>query len=177
MALGDLGAGVADANLKGLWHLNGTTGTNAPDTSGNNNNGPLAASPATPTWTTAGKFSNALSFDGVDDYVSVADSASMRTTGDWTREVWVKSTTPSGGDGAVHEVFGQRTTTNKFLLRVNANGTWIVYYCSVSGCASGFVSLPTFTRTPNTWQHIAVVKSGTNIQPSNSIFILGHLFF
>ena len=49
--------------VKGSWHLDETSGTVAPDTSGNGNNGTLINGP---TWVD-GRFNKALSFDGVDD--------------------------------------------------------------------------------------------------------------
>ena len=38
----------------------------------------------------AGRFGGALSFDGVDDWVSVADSASLDLTSAMTLEAWVR---------------------------------------------------------------------------------------
>ncbi len=56
------------------WNFDEGTGTAAYDSSGNSNDGTLVTGP---TWA-AGKIgSHALSFDGVDDYVSVPSSASL----------------------------------------------------------------------------------------------------
>lgn len=51
------------------WQLNETTGTTAKDATANQNDGTLKNFTGTP-WAT-GKFGNALSFDGTDDYVEV----------------------------------------------------------------------------------------------------------
>jgi len=56
------------------------------DDSGNGNNGTLYG----PTWTTLGKVSGALSFDG-DDYVGVADSPTLDITDELTIEAWVRT--------------------------------------------------------------------------------------
>jgi polysaccharide biosynthesis transport protein len=58
-------------NLVGHWKLDESSGTTASDSSGNDNAGTLANGSV---WT-AGKIGNALSFDGVNDYVNVLSSA------------------------------------------------------------------------------------------------------
>jgi len=106
----------------------------------------------------AGKLGQALNFNGSNsDYTSIADSSSMRTTSDWTRSLWIKpaSVTP----GAFQEAWTQRTTTSKFLLRLNTDGNWNVYYYNTS---AGFSMLTAFAATSD-WQNITVVKSGSNI--------------
>ena len=63
---------------------------------------PGAATPApspAPTRTTAGRFGGALSFDGVNDWVTVADANSLDLTTGMTLEAWV-SPTAIGGAGA-----------------------------------------------------------------------------
>ncbi|MCK4614747.1 MAG: lamin tail domain-containing protein, partial [Thermoplasmata archaeon] len=42
-----------------------------------------------PTWTSSGKFGNALSFDGRDDYVKVLDSSSLDISSAITLEAWI----------------------------------------------------------------------------------------
>ena len=78
------------AQVSGLvagWALDEGTGTTASDISGNNNTGTLANGP---TWTT-GKYGNALSFDGANDYVNVPDAASLDLTS-WTISAWIYPT-------------------------------------------------------------------------------------
>lgn len=58
-------------NLVGHWKLDESSGTTASDSSGNDNAGALAHGSV---WT-AGKIGNAISFDGVNDYVDVLSSA------------------------------------------------------------------------------------------------------
>src|SRR5689334_9457365 len=52
------------------------TGTTTADVSGSNNGGTLNGA----TWTTAGKFGNALSFNGTSNWVTVADANSLDIT-------------------------------------------------------------------------------------------------
>src|SRR5687767_13049731 len=70
----------AQANLaSGLvahWTFNEGAGAVAGDASGNNNPGLLTDGPV---WTT-GNFGGGLRFDGVDDFVDVADSSTLNPT-------------------------------------------------------------------------------------------------
>ena len=70
----------------GLWLLNEAGGLSAYDLSGNNNHGTLTNQP---TWT-SGRFGQALSFDGVNDYVDCGNKASLNPTEALTVESWVK---------------------------------------------------------------------------------------
>jgi len=62
------------------------TGTTTKDNSGNGNNGTLVNGP---TWVDS-RFGKALSFDGVNDYVGVANSSSLNPTSAITMEAWIK---------------------------------------------------------------------------------------
>jgi hypothetical protein len=69
------------------WKLDGTTGTTAADSAGTND-GILQNSP-TPI---AGKVDNALSFDGVNDYVVIPDNDALDFgTGDFAISTWIKT--------------------------------------------------------------------------------------
>ncbi|MFZ3073751.1 MAG: LamG domain-containing protein, partial [Minisyncoccales bacterium] len=97
---------------------------------------------------------------GTDDYVSVNDDTNFRTTGDWTRSIWVNSPVAIGGDGTTNDIWTQRTTTNKFLLRIEAAGKWALYYRSTG---AGFSSFFIARTEAGVWQNIVAVKSGTSV--------------
>ncbi len=62
------------------YGFNEGSGTTIADVSGNNNNGTLGSGVS---WSTQGKFGNALVFNGTNGLVTIADSASLHlTTGD-----------------------------------------------------------------------------------------------
>jgi len=61
---------IAPASAVGVWLFNDGKGNIAKDASGKGNDGTLKNGPA---WID-GKFGKALQFDGVDDYVDIADT-------------------------------------------------------------------------------------------------------
>ena len=79
---------AVSSNLVGAWGFDETTGTTAVDASGRGNTGTLNG----PAWNTAGKSGGALSFDGVNDWVTVADADVLDLTTGMTMEAWVRPT-------------------------------------------------------------------------------------
>jgi len=63
-----------DTGLVGHWKMNTGSGDTVTDSSGSGNHGTRYG----PSWTSSGKFGNALGFDGNDDYVRVADGGFLR---------------------------------------------------------------------------------------------------
>ena len=72
------------------------SGTTVADISGNGNTGTIAGA----TWTT-GRFGQALSFDGVNDWVTVNDANSLDLTDGMTLEAWINPTALSGWQSAI----------------------------------------------------------------------------
>jgi chitodextrinase len=68
------------------------SGPVAADASGNGNTGAISGA----AWAAQGRFANALSFDGVDDWVTISDAASLDLTTGMTLEAWVFPTAPGG---------------------------------------------------------------------------------
>ncbi len=75
--------------LVASYSFNENSGSTVADSSGNGNNGSLANT----AWDANGKFGSALSFNGSNSMVTVADSNSLDLTGGMTLEAWVKPTT------------------------------------------------------------------------------------
>src|SRR4030042_3939976 len=102
--------------LVGYWNFNETGGITAIDSSDSNNTGTLVNGP---TWTT-GKINNALSFDGVDDYVNVDDIPFRLVNG--TIAAWFKFNSASVYEALIsksaagyHDDFALSFDSNKKL--------------------------------------------------------------
>jgi hypothetical protein len=78
----------ASTNLVGAWGFDEASGTTATDSSGSANTGTLNG----PTRDPAGRFGGALSFDGVNDWVTVPDANGLDLTTGMTIEAWIRPT-------------------------------------------------------------------------------------
>src|SRR5882724_7127618 len=81
--------------LVAAWGFNEGVGTTAADASGNNNTGVISGA----TWSTQGRFGNALNFDGTNDVVVVANSPSLNLTTAMTLSAGGCGGGPGGGGG------------------------------------------------------------------------------
>jgi prepilin-type N-terminal cleavage/methylation domain-containing protein len=110
------------SGLVGYWSFDEGTGIIAYDKSGYGNNGTLLDASSTnadgsrpPQWTT-GKVGGALSFDGVDDYVSVANSASINTSRT-SIIAWVKFNDITNVHSLIQHMDG--CVTNGYFVTIN----------------------------------------------------------
>jgi cytochrome c peroxidase len=131
------------------------SGTAVADSSGNNNNGTIAGA----TWTTQGRFGNALSFDGVNDMVSIADAASLDLTTGMTLEAWVYPTVSSG----YRTVVLKETPGNlAYTMFASGNTSRPIGEVVIGGnyrSAVGSSSLPV-----NAWSHVATTYDGSTLR-------------
>ncbi len=79
---------AATSGLVAAYSFNEGSGTTVADSSGNGNNGTISGA----TWTSAGKFGSALSFNGKSSRVVVNDSTSLHLSSGMTLEAWVSPT-------------------------------------------------------------------------------------
>ncbi|OGM91093.1 hypothetical protein A2755_00020 [Candidatus Wolfebacteria bacterium RIFCSPHIGHO2_01_FULL_48_22] len=99
--------------LVGLWSFNGgdMNGNTAYDRSGNNNNGTLTNGPTR----AIGKIGQALSFDGVDDYVQVNQPIYQNNTS-YSISFWMKS--PAQATGNIKSIYAEAVTSGSAYLRL-----------------------------------------------------------
>jgi hypothetical protein len=143
-------------DLVGAWSFN-ETGTSARDSSPLANTGTISGA----TRVTGGKFGGALSFDGVNDAVSVPDKASLDLTKGMTLEAWVNPVKTSD----------YRTVIFK-ENRAAGHQTYSLYGSEGTSKASAEVAIgATYTSQPstsaiaaNTWTHIAATYDGTTLR-------------
>lgn len=76
---------IPGTGLVAAWSFDTVNNGQAPDVTGKGNVALVSGA----AWTSAGKFGGAMTFDGVNDMLTVNDSASLDLTGGMTLEAWV----------------------------------------------------------------------------------------
>lgn len=149
----------------GHWRFDECEGTVAHDVSGNENHGTInigATAPQTSAGTcqipgtawgngAAGKLNSAMSFDGVDDWVSISDNTNHFDfgTGNFTFSAWIYK--PSGGKGSPGIISKNGNPGYKFNLNANT-GLYLGIY---DGSWHDYASATSIVKN-NSWQHVAI---------------------
>jgi hypothetical protein len=147
-----------DRTLVGWWNLDEGSGTVTADSSGNSNAGVLLNGAV---WTT-GKFGNAVMFNGVDQYVSLSDSADLQVGGTniLTITAWIRRGTSTAAGGIVTKKVGG-SPVGGYTLAVG-----------VSPCTLNQIKATKYgvadiclgaVPTDMGWHHLALVFSGAGV--------------
>ena len=150
----DNSVAVPPAGLVAGFGFEEGAGTAVADASGLGNNGSISGA----TWSTAGKNGKALSFDGVNDMVTVADANSLDLTTGMTLEAWVR---PTALGSAWRTVLFKEQPGNMAYGLYAGNGSapsaglWI----GDERTAVGTGALPL-----NTWSHLAATYDGAALK-------------
>jgi YD repeat-containing protein len=146
----------APGGLVAAFGFNEGTGTTVADASGNGNGGTISGA----TWTLAGKFGAALSYNGVNNMVTVADANSLDLTTGMTLEAWVNPSElgaiwrtaiiKEAGTQLAYALYGHATDTSQPSGHANVGtDTW----------TRGTGPLPV-----NSWTHLAVTYDGAALK-------------
>ena len=152
------------------WSFDEGSGGTVYDATDNNNDGVLhlgtSGNTATGSAWVAGKHGTALKFDGVDDYVSVPNSASLKINSQITIVFWTKSSNWSTGSASQYLVhatdnnYGYLVYYHYGRLRFETgDGTNVTYDSS------------SYSLENNAWYHIAIVHD----DGANKYYINGQL--
>jgi glucose/arabinose dehydrogenase/chitodextrinase len=141
------------------WAFNEGSGTTSADTTGHSNTATLVNGP---TWV-AGKHGTGLSFDGTNDYLSLANSSTLDISGaNLSLSMWISPGSVSG-DSTVLGKFWNATMTNPYYqygLELSAGKP--NFYVGTSG---GLVGAAMTSALPlNQWSHLGIVFNGTQVQ-------------
>ena len=144
---------AAPSGLVAAYGFDEGSGTTVTDASGNGNNGTVANT----TWSTAGKFGGALSFNGTSSVVTIPNSASLQLSSGMTLEAWVD---PSTVNAAWRDV----------IYKANDN-----FYLEATSTASkpdaGLIAGGTYADAfgtsalaANTWSFLTETYDGTTLR-------------
>jgi PKD repeat protein len=142
------------AGLVAAYGFDAGSGSSAADASGRGNGGSVSGA----VWSGAGRFGSALSFDGVNDWVTVPDASSLDLTGGMTVEAWVR---PAALGGWRTVVFKERPGGVVYGLYGDQAGGRPLGQVFIGGerNAVGTSSLPL-----NAWSHLATTYNGSLVR-------------
>ena len=145
---------AAPVGLVAAYGLNAGSGSSVVDASGRGNGGVVSGA----VWSASGRFGSALSFDGVNDWVTVADSASLDLSSGMTVEAWVR---PSKAGGWRTVVVKERPGGVVYGLYGDQAGGRPLGQIDVGGerNAVGSSALPL-----NAWSHLAATFDGSVVR-------------
>ena len=146
----------AAGGLVAAYNFDEGTGTSVADASGNGNTGTTSNT----TWSTTGKYGKALTFNGTNSWVTVADNASLHATNGLTLEAWVNPT--SNPSGIWQSVIMKQHTGDLDYALYRSNGTGKpegVIYTTAERELPGTTSM-----TLNTWAHLSETYDGTTMR-------------
>lgn len=142
---------ATSADPVAYWRIDKGSGLTAYDDSSNNNDLAIAGA----SWTTSGKFGNALSFDGTNDQATTSNSSSLNILGNLSISGWVKATDFSTttlqwlvhkDSGSAGYGFGFGQTTNDLFLSIDG---------------TKYESSSNFSLSNSTWHHLGVSLAST----------------
>ena len=132
-----------DNSSVGYWSMNEGAGSTIYDGSGNGNNGTPTGNPL-PSWVT-GKYGAALQFDGLQNYVQVSDSPTLRGMSALTVALWFNA---SSWSPTYYGLLSKWTSgTSRYYLLGYPNGQKLYFYISNGTTAESITTpLPTLNQ-------------------------------
>jgi hypothetical protein len=133
------------------------SGANVDDASSNSHSGTIAGA----TWTAAGQYGNALSFDGTNDAVTVPDAAALDLGSRGTIEAWVRLTALNRWHSVIAKGSANNDAVHNYALEItNTN----VVRC-ILGNGAAFQALDSSSPVvANQFYHLACTWDGTTVR-------------
>jgi hypothetical protein len=141
--------------LVAAYGFNEGSGTAVADLSGNGNNGTVSGA----TWSSAGKYGGALSFNGTSSLVTVPGSASLDLTTGMTLEAWVD---PAQLETAWRCVLFKERPADMVYALYASNGTHPNGQIYFGGAEHNVVG--TSAVAVDAWTHLAVTFDGSTLE-------------
>jgi hypothetical protein len=143
------------AGLIAAYGFEEGVGTSIADATGKSHTGTLSGA----TWSAAGKNGKALSFDGINDWVTIADAHDLDLTNRMTLEAWVRAASLSGWNTVVMKEAAGKLV---YALYANDNAPRPAVTMAIAGIdrsATGASAVPL-----NAWTHLAATYDGTTLR-------------
>jgi hypothetical protein len=147
-------ASATPSSLVAAYAFDAGSGTTVTDASGNGNNGTISNA----NWSTAGKYGDALQFNGSSSLVTIPDSASLHLSSGMTLEAWVN---PSTVDANWRDVI-YKANDNFYLEATSTNGS-VPDAGTIAG-GSYADAFGTAHLTPNTWAFLTETYDGSTLK-------------
>ena len=158
--LADAGFG-GDANLEAYWKFE----NDVLDETANNHDGTLYG----PIYTASGKFGGSYTFDGVDDYIDIPDSASFDFTGGdtFSISIWFKSTGTTSDRQFFVSKYTGGSAPGYYLDYSGSGGTPIeafrlIIYDDVDTTAGILTTGSLSSHIDGAWHHLVAVFDGAS---------------
>ena len=157
-----------DDDTVALWHFDESIGNTVFDATSNHNDGTInGAIWAGPTWV-SGHTGYALEFDGIDDYVEVADSPSLDITSAIYIGAWVYPHALGSWDRVIAKGAGLSLSEWAYVFGISDLGG--IYFALFKGGSQTYIRGATLIQT-NQWTHIEATWDGSTMK----IFINGEV--
>jgi hypothetical protein len=157
-------AAATPAGLIAAYSFSEGTGTTVADLSGKGHTGTISNA----TWTTSGKYGNALSFNGTNALVTINDAADLDLTTGMTLEAWVQPTANATFWSAAiaKEQPSDPANDVAYALYTADGGSKppSVHGLFGSGGGADKTAVGTSNLTLNTWVHLAGTYDGTALR-------------
>ena len=159
---------ISGYNLTLLLHFDEGSGTTASDSSGNGRNGVLTNFNfnSLSGWTT-GKFSNALMFDGSNDYVNITDDGSL-SLDRVSVEVWFnrRGPGPGGWDGSIVSKEAPAVGSGKYnyYIRTSANNNYKIDFNVHNSSGDACTLFSKVVAETGKWYHVVGTSDGTSFK-------------
>ncbi|MEK7165744.1 MAG: LamG domain-containing protein, partial [Patescibacteria group bacterium] len=147
--------------LKAHYKFDEGSGTIANDSSGTNNNGTISGGAVFG----AGKIGQMINFDGVNDYVNVANNTTLNPTGDMTISAWVRFDQLGAEVGRYQKIIykGHNVTPwESYELMMDENNQ--IIFTRAGGASSYAGAGYTGAVSKGAWYHIVGVSSGASMK-------------
>jgi Concanavalin A-like lectin/glucanases superfamily len=146
--------GAPSLALAAAYSFNETSGTTAADASGHGITGTLTNGPTF----TPGRNGNAITLDGVNDYVNLGNPAALQLTGSMTISAWINSSSFPIDDAAIVSKRG----VNGFQLDTTVDtGPRTIGFKLTNSSGATMVRYGATTLLPNTWYYVTGVYNAT----------------